>query len=360
MRFGVGAILYVFALLAAGMTAFGPIGGALASAVVLALWASAKKPTVLGCLAPVVILVLLIPLLLPALQSAREAARRAQCMNHMKQIALALLNYETATGRLPPAYLTDADGKPMHSWRVLILPYMGAAEQKLYNAYDFDEPWDGPNNSKLADQMPAVYRCPSCDACAAEPGNPLGVSTGGCTNYFVVAGDETALQPERGVRIQDVTDGMSNTITLIDCAGKHVNWMAPEDLTMDEAAELLSDPESLRHVSARDEYFVTRYLTGGGNVARLDGSTLYAATLPTKDARALLTIAGGETIGADTNLAGASHTALVTVHWARVFSFSVFVGLAVAPVFRRRENSEQNGTAPDESGQTQPAEAPWA
>jgi len=261
MRFGLATILYAFALLAVGMTAFGPIGRAVASAVVVLLWASAKRRSVLGFLAPVVILLVLIPLLLPAVQSAREAARRSQCMNNLKQIALALLNYEAATARLPPAYLSDAEGKPMHSWRVLILPYMGAAERKLYNAYDFDEPRDGPNNRKLADQMPAVYRCPSCDACAAEPGNPLGVSTGNCTTYFAIASDETALQPERGARIRDVVDGTSKTITLIDCAGKHVNWMAPEDLTMDEAVALLTDPKSLRHVSVRDEYFVTRYFT---------------------------------------------------------------------------------------------------
>jgi hypothetical protein len=66
----------------------------------------------------------LICLLLPAVRSARGPARRAQCGNNLKQIALALLTYETVYHALPPAYTVDADGKPLHSWRTLILPYL--------------------------------------------------------------------------------------------------------------------------------------------------------------------------------------------------------------------------------------------
>src|SRR5579872_1042254 len=76
---------------------------------------------------------------LPAIQAAREAARRAQCANNLKMIGLALAQYESQYGRFPPAYIADADGKPMHSWRVLILPYLD--EESLYSEYDFSEPW---------------------------------------------------------------------------------------------------------------------------------------------------------------------------------------------------------------------------
>src|SRR5262245_40148113 len=70
------------------------------------------------------IIPILIALLLPAVQAAREAARRTACANNLKQIGLAFQNYADAHGQFPPAYLADKDGKPMHSWRVLILPFM--------------------------------------------------------------------------------------------------------------------------------------------------------------------------------------------------------------------------------------------
>jgi translation elongation factor EF-Tu-like GTPase len=60
---------------------------------------------------------------------------------------LAVANYHETYGCFPPAYVADRDGKPMHSWRVLILPFL--EQQELYHAYNFAEPWDGPNNRKL-------------------------------------------------------------------------------------------------------------------------------------------------------------------------------------------------------------------
>src|SRR5260370_743998 len=64
-----------------------------------------------------------IALLLPQ-TSSREPARRSQCKNNLKQIGLALHNYHDVYGSFPPAYFVDASGKPMHSWRVLILPFL--------------------------------------------------------------------------------------------------------------------------------------------------------------------------------------------------------------------------------------------
>ena len=71
--------------------------------------------------------------------ASREAARRAQSMNNMKQIALAMLMYESAKGAFPPAYIADKKtGKPLLSWRVAILPYLDSGA--LYNQFHLDEP----------------------------------------------------------------------------------------------------------------------------------------------------------------------------------------------------------------------------
>ncbi len=160
---------------------------------------------------------ILIALLLPAVQAAREAARRASCTNNMKQLALAMHNYNAAHGCFPPAYLADEDGKPMHSWRVLILPYL--EEQLLYEQYDFDQPWDSPHNLALAAMMPRIYRCPS------SPGeNSLE------TSYMMIVGPGTISDGTGASRLRDITDGTSNTIMLVEADQSTTNWMEPRDL----------------------------------------------------------------------------------------------------------------------------------
>ena len=97
--------------------------------------------------------------LLPAVQSSREAARRAQCVNNLKQIALAMHNYHSANNAFPQTRDLDEKGKPLLSWRVAILPYI--EQQELYNKFKLDEPWDSPHNKALLKEMPPIYRCPS-------------------------------------------------------------------------------------------------------------------------------------------------------------------------------------------------------
>ena len=107
-----------------------------------------KKWPILEAVIVVVVLFVLLGMLLPTTGYPRHLARRDCCRNNVKEIALAIHNYESANGHLPPAYIADENGNPMHSWRVLILPYI-EGQQALFDRYDMDEPWDGPNNSKL-------------------------------------------------------------------------------------------------------------------------------------------------------------------------------------------------------------------
>ena len=100
----------------------------------------------------------LVALLLPAVQAAREAARRAQAINQVKQLSLAMINYESMYSTYPARASFDAQGKPLLSWRVHILPFL--QEEALYQKFRLDEPWDSDHNRKLIDQMPAALRQP--------------------------------------------------------------------------------------------------------------------------------------------------------------------------------------------------------
>ncbi len=161
-------------------------------------------------------------LLLPAIQKARDAARRTQSANNLKQIALAIINYESTYGRLPSAYIADHNtGKPLLSWRVAVLPFI--EQDALYKQFHLDEPWDSDHNKKLIAAMPTIYRHP---ASTAAPG---------MTNYLTVRGKDTAFPGQNGVAPAQITDGMSHTIMAVEaCDSKAVPWTKPDDFTYDE------------------------------------------------------------------------------------------------------------------------------
>jgi prepilin-type processing-associated H-X9-DG protein len=218
---------------------------------------------------------ILVALLLPAVQAAREAARRAACVNNMKQIGIALMNYHDQYKGFPPAYLADENGQPMHSWRVLILPFMCDGEAaSVYQEYKFDEPWNGPNNGKLAGRMPHVFACPS------DPAE-------GVTNYAAVVGDDTMWPGAASVSIRKIVDGTSGTIAIVETAGPSIPWLEPRDVTVAEA---------LRGINAEGaQGGISSYHPGGANVLMADISVHFLdESTPPETIRALLTIAGGE------------------------------------------------------------------
>jgi type II secretory pathway pseudopilin PulG len=160
---------------------------------------------------------ILVALLLPAVQAAREAARRNQSMNNMKQIMLAFHNYHDTKRALPAHANYSPDGKPLLSWRVHVLPFL--EENTLYSQFKLDEPWDSPNNRALITRMPQVYQNPNLPL---EPGK---------TNYLAVVGQDCIMDgTDKGKGFQEVTDGTSNTIMLIEAApDQAVEWTKPDD-----------------------------------------------------------------------------------------------------------------------------------
>ncbi len=154
----------------------------------------------------------------PSFQAAREAIRRSNCASNLQRITLAMLIYERQHGTLPPAYTVDADGNPLHSWRVLLLPYLG--EKELCGKLRLDEPWDSQHNRQFHDAALAIYQCPSAEL---KPGQ---------TTYSVVVGEKTAFQAGKGKSLDDL--GM-NLILVVereqargpDGQGQSVCWMDP-------------------------------------------------------------------------------------------------------------------------------------
>ena len=255
MQFRLSTLFLLFVVLWSSLAVFG--GGGIVVFIIVVLTAG-------SIVRPVYFLVLfgfllLLGLLLPAISCAREAARRCACTNNIRQIALALLNYRQANGCFPPAYIVDKNGRPAHSWRVLILPYLEG--QTLYQQYNFNEPWDGPNNKKLlAGRPPMCFVCPS-------DGN-IRISGTACTSYAAVVGADAAWP---GKTSGKPAGDPSQTILLVEIAGADIEWTEPKDVSLD--ALLAKSPgcvtPSSKHLS-NDEFF-TYTPSAGVNVALADG-----------------------------------------------------------------------------------------
>jgi len=209
---------------------------------------------------------------------------RTACANNLKNIALALLNYHVTNKRFPMAVAPDATGAPAHSWRSAIGPFVEASP--VFFNYVRTEPWNGPNNSQSTNTPVPCYQCPL----HGDRSSPH-------TNYFAVVDAKTPWPPDRARKLSEIRDGLSPTIMLIDVPNRSAPWGKPEDLTLDEALDLLtSDPEEIGATHSF-QYSFFRRSQRGVNVAFCDGSVV-AVPLPLseEDALSLLTADGGERV----------------------------------------------------------------
>ena len=171
--------------------------------------------------------------------------QRNQSIKNLRKIGQAIQNYELTNRQLPPAVVYGPDGKPWHSWRVLLLPYLD--ESKLYNDYDFTQPWDGEKNIRLLDKMPGVY----LDLVHGD-------NNGHFTHYAALVGAWKATSkevhtafPPSGARmksakdklfglsapvpltLREATDGPSQTIAVAPVApDRKIPWLKPEDIAV--------------------------------------------------------------------------------------------------------------------------------
>lgn len=228
--------------------------------------------------------------LLMGVGSVREAANRMNSSNNMKQVGIAFYNYEDVNGELPNNSC-DVDGKPLLSWRVHILPFI--EQDNLYKQFKLDEPWDGPNNIRLLNQMPKVY---------SSPGNKGGQPAGqtfyrGFSNpgaifekrkpRNVVGAKNPFGNPKNPLDApfdhSTIKDRMSETFFVVE-AGDPVEWTKPDDL---DASPGKPFPR-LGGMKWKSERFQALFADGGVRLLKLD--------LPETTMRALVTHSGGETL----------------------------------------------------------------
>ncbi|MHC4400048.1 MAG: DUF1559 family PulG-like putative transporter [Planctomycetota bacterium] len=172
-----------------------------------------------------------------------EAAHLTRSKNNLKQIGIAIHNFHDTYKQFPPAVVYGPDGKPWHSWRVLLLPYL--EQIVLYDRYRFNEPWDSPHNKQLLETVPPVFQDPI-----------YGKAEGPYTHYAAIVGPGTAFPPEGhtvrefpserawagrsapsgGMRFALIRDGSSNTVLAGSVSpNRKIPWTKPEDVAFGDS-----------------------------------------------------------------------------------------------------------------------------
>jgi len=285
-------------------------------------------------------LLLVTLVLLPAMGDARPAASRNSCFNNLTRLYLALEGYHADHGSYPPAYVADAAGKPMHSWRVLLLPYL--ERKKLYEAYDMNEPWDGPNNRQLWARMPEVYACASREECRRLGCRPLDEAPSYTASYVAVVSPETAWPGDRGVSKDQITDKHRDTLLLMEYSSGTQPWTAPVDLSVAEALALFETDDAHGHVTLNDDFFGVRWRRYVHLIMGVDGHVDVAYAATSRDAASgILTIAGGEDVGQweSDDYENVAPRVRTLVRYDRVYAAAALGALAALPgvrLWRRR------------------------
>lgn len=211
------------------------------------------------------------------LDRVNDAYVRGKTTANLYAIDKGIWSYVEKYQTLPPAYVIDRHGNK-HSWRILILEFL---KPDLYAEYSFDEPWDGPNNSRLLPRMPNFYKNYATKDDSSTH-----------TRFVAITGQGCAFDGPKTVKVEDMLDDPATTIMIVECTSIKVPWMAPIDLPIDEMSFRINDSGAASISTDRN----------GGPYGwfRCHDARLLPLTLTERDIRAMTSIQGGERIDQET------------------------------------------------------------
>ena len=231
--------------------------------------------TLRSLLVAIAVIALLLGLAVSGIRHARALAQRTQCANNLKQLGLAMHNYYDAFGSFPAAYAVDKDGHPINSWRLPLSGYLEAGPPRPRSFYE--EPWDSPVGLRHTMTSIPCYHCPSDSSAAKNE-----------TNYVLIVGPGMFAEGPTPTQLDDIKDGASNTIMLVETVGAKIPWAAPRDLEADKITFEINPAKTLG---------ISSNHSGGANCAFVDRSVRFLSnSTPPQQVRAMCTRADGEAV----------------------------------------------------------------
>lgn len=224
---------------------------------------------------------------LPSLGTPIEFSWRSQCKNNLKEIMLGVHYFHDIYSGLPQS----KSGEPLVSWRVRLLPLL--EQQELFDSYDQTQRWDSPANTELAREPVPQLMCPS----RRLPDNRADSIGRKLTDYVMLTGPSTVSPPGKRQTLYDVTDGTSNTLSIVEATGHNIVWTEPRDVGIDRAPHGIN----LKGAGKYDSPGVmSSWHVRGAHAAFADGSVRFISqSIDPSVLRALMTANGGESINRD-------------------------------------------------------------
>lgn len=225
------------------------------------------------------VFVFLLVLSMPARSYSGEASRQ-QCKENLREIALAFYQDEFDT------FPHQVTGEPSASWRVNLLPYL--EHDDIHQGYDFAVEWDAPANLPVARQLVPEYSCPSVPE---ESRHRDGLRF---TSYVLAVGEDTIWPAAGPLAYDDINDGGSHTLLVIEACGQHIVWTEPRDMEFGTTPTGINLPGERPDTS---DGISSSYHPGGAFATFADGSVRLLSEETDPDVLdALLTADGGEAV----------------------------------------------------------------
>jgi prepilin-type processing-associated H-X9-DG protein len=261
------------------------------------------------------------------------------CANYVLEIGRALYNYQGVHGTLPPAHLLDKDGKPLHSWRLLLLPHI--EESILYGQFDLTQPWNARRNDYWR-QPVCLYQCPN-------DGHGMQATT----RYLAVVGPDSLWGKRWGITDDAGQADRRTPAVVVEVPDSDVRWAEPRDITLEEACTILASANvsgaSGRH-SIPGNFFFEEVV--GANVLFADGSVMF---VPTGWPREMLAGALAGDPAEIAALARFQESAKRRINWPRCASVAGLVLAVAAMMFwPRRAVTRPSEAEPAKAGETCP------